>query len=196
MFAFLEINISLQIDILICRIVVATLHQVCVFSFPAPTQHLFTFETRLNKHGLCEVSPLLTAERHLVAFPAHKVGSVQLVDLCSTDVGSSSAPVTINAHQAELVCLAINQKGTMLATASSKGTLIRVWDTSKRHLLHELRRGSDPALLYWLVILNLTIIFIARSSFRVENCVSVSILVKVLIFYAVPVIKERFIFLL
>lgn len=37
----------------------------------------------------------------------------------------------------------------MLATASTKGTLIRVWDTSKRHLLHELRRGSDPALLYW-----------------------------------------------
>lgn len=64
---------------------VATLHQVCVFSFPAPTKHLFSFETRLNNYGLCEVSPLLIAERHLVAFPAQKVGSVQLVVsiLCS-----------------------------------------------------------------------------------------------------------------
>ncbi len=29
------------------------------------------------------------------------------------------------------------------------GTLIRVWDTIKRTLLVELRRGSDPATLYW-----------------------------------------------
>jgi len=70
-------------------------------------------------------------------------------DLCNTDVGSSSAPVTINAHASELVCLAINQKGTMIATASIKGTLVRVFDTIKRCLIHELRRGSDPAFLYW-----------------------------------------------
>lgn len=130
------------------KIVVATLHQVCVFAFPSPIHHLFTFETRLNKYGLCEVSPVLTAERHLVAFPASKQGSIQLVDLCNTNTGSSSTPITINAHQSEITCLAINQRGTMVATVSIKGTLIRVWDTLKRHLLHELRRGSDPALLY------------------------------------------------
>lgn len=61
------------------RIVVATVHQVCVFSFPSPTQHLFTFETRYNKYGLCEVSPLLSAEKHIVVFPSQKTGGVQLV---------------------------------------------------------------------------------------------------------------------
>ncbi|XKL64917.1 hypothetical protein PGB90_005003 [Kerria lacca] len=130
------------------KIVVATLRQVCVFSFPAPTQHIFTFETPYNTYGLCEVSPLLTAERNLVVFPSFKTGSVQLVDLCSTDVSSSSAPVTINAHRSDLICLAINQKGTMIATASSMGTLIRVFDTIKRQRVHELRRGSDNAFLY------------------------------------------------
>lgn len=70
-------------------------------------------------------------------------------DLCSTDVSSSSAPVTINAHRSDLICLAINQKGTMIATASSMGTLIRVFDTIKRQRVHELRRGSDNAFLYW-----------------------------------------------
>lgn len=70
-------------------------------------------------------------------------------DLAYTEAGMSSAPVTINAHQGELACLAVNQQGTMVATASSKGTLIRVWDTSQRILLVELRRGSDPATLYW-----------------------------------------------
>lgn len=63
--------------------------------------------------------------------------------------GSSSAPVTINAHQGELACLAVNPQGSMVATASNKGTLIRVWDVARRSQLVELRRGSDPATLYW-----------------------------------------------
>ena len=37
----------------------------------------------------------------------------------------------------------------MIATASNKGTLVRVFDTMKKYLLNELRRGSDPAFLYW-----------------------------------------------
>ncbi|KAJ4446711.1 hypothetical protein ANN_13408 [Periplaneta americana] len=70
-------------------------------------------------------------------------------DLANTEAGMSCAPVTINAHRGELACLAVNQQGTLIATASSKGTLIRVWDTARRNQLVELRRGSDPATLYW-----------------------------------------------
>lgn len=130
------------------KIIVATVNQMNVFSFPNPVQRLFTQDTRPNHAGLCEVSPSTTAERHLIAFPGHKLGSVQFIDLSSTEMSSSSSPVTINAHQSELACLALNQTGTMIATASSKGTLIRVWDTMKKLLLVELRRGSDPATLY------------------------------------------------
>jgi len=60
----------------------------------------------------------------------------------------SSSPGTIHAHQGELACLAMNSKGTLIATASDKGTLIRVWDAAKKEILNELRRGSDPATLY------------------------------------------------
>lgn len=130
------------------KLVVALSQQIHVFTFPSPAQRLFTIETRANALGLCEVTPFQTAERQLLMFPGHKMGSVQLVDLANTEAGMSSAPVTINAHQGELACLAVNQQGTMVATASCKGTLIRVWDTSRRIQLVELRRGSDPATLY------------------------------------------------
>lgn len=70
-------------------------------------------------------------------------------DLTSTEIGVSSAPVWIPAHRNELGCLALNQQGTRIATASHKGTLIRVWDSTSKNLLVELRRGSDPATVYW-----------------------------------------------
>lgn len=61
------------------RLVVALRHQIHVFSFPNPTNRLLTLETRDNIRGLCELSPMATSERHLLAFPGHKLGSVQLV---------------------------------------------------------------------------------------------------------------------
>lgn len=60
----------------------------------------------------------------------------------------STAPVWIAAHKNELGCLALNQQGTRIATASIKGTLIRVWDTISKNLVLELRRGTDPATIY------------------------------------------------
>lgn len=47
----------------------------------------------------------------------------------------------------------MNPNGTMVATASAQGTLVRVWDSVRRHLLVELRRGADPATLYWYNVL-------------------------------------------
>lgn len=130
------------------KLIVALLTQIHVFSYPTPTQRLFSLETRDNPKGLCEISPLASAEKQILIFPGHKIGSVQIIDLMSTEVGISSAPVWIPAHRNELGCLALNQQGTRIATASVKGTLIRVWDTYSKTQLVELRRGSDPAIVY------------------------------------------------
>ena len=45
-----------------------------------------------------------------------------MMDLFTSEQRVSSAPVVVNAHKNELVCLAINQSGTMVATASTKAS--------------------------------------------------------------------------
>lgn len=58
---------------------IATQNQVNVFSFPDDPVRLFTLETRNNPNGLCEVTPIIRAEKHLLVFPGHKLGSIQFV---------------------------------------------------------------------------------------------------------------------
>ena len=70
-------------------------------------------------------------------------------DLGSAAPGTSVAPVTINAHQSEVGCAALSPTGALLASASRRGTLLRLFDTQSRLRLLELRRGTDPATLYW-----------------------------------------------
>ncbi|NXR35970.1 WIPI4 protein, partial [Zosterops hypoxanthus] len=152
------------------RLVVALQSRLFVFSFPQRPTKLFEFDTRDNPKGvfwgpggcfgaqghpnscpppgIVDLCPSL--ERALLVFPGHKCGSLQLVDLGSAKPGTSSAPVTINAHQSEVGCAALSPTGTMVASASRRGTLIRLFCTQSRARLLELRRGTDPATLYCL----------------------------------------------
>jgi hypothetical protein len=41
--------------------------------------------------------------------------------------------------------MCLNNEGTLLAIASEKGTIIRVYDTMDPKLLHEYRRGTISA---------------------------------------------------
>ncbi|CAL8132302.1 unnamed protein product [Orchesella dallaii] len=120
------------------RFVAVLTNEVHIFSFPNEAQKLFSVETRPNPNGLCELSPGLN---NLLVFPGTRVGSVQIVDLATTTKEFTSVAKVINAHHGEIACLAINQGGNLIATASDKGTLIRVWDSLKLTLLNELRRG-------------------------------------------------------
>jgi autophagy-related protein 18 len=54
----------------------------------------------------------------------------------------------IEAHQSPLSCIALNNEGTLLATASEKGTIIRIFSVPKGDKLYQFRRGTIPARIY------------------------------------------------
>ncbi|XP_027775212.1 autophagy-related protein 18a-like [Solanum pennellii] len=55
---------------------------------------------------------------------------------------------SIVAHDSVLACFALTREGNLLATASTEGTLIRIFNTLEGILLQEVRRGSDRAEIY------------------------------------------------
>ncbi len=81
----------------------------------------------------------------VIAAPEKKVGTVRVVHF-----DKSAKTQLIDAHQQAISALALNNEGTLLATASKTGTLIRLWDTENGAKLQELRRGSDTVDIYWL----------------------------------------------
>lgn len=51
----------------------------------------------------------------------------------------------IQAHKAPISFLSLNQAGSLLATASDRGTVIRVWSVPGAEKLYQFRRGTREA---------------------------------------------------
>ena len=101
----------------------------------------------MNPAGLMSVNPIDGV--NVLCCPAElqankDLGNVQiwnldnLIDPCKIVRGHSSA----------LSILELNYDGSLMATASEKGTIIRIFSTKNGDKLQELRRGSENAVLF------------------------------------------------
>lgn len=95
-----------------------------------------------NVDGLCALPGLKRRTpdaMNLIAYPVERSmthGNVHVFDVMNlTNVQ------VIEAHSSRVKCLSFNDSGTRLATASVKGTLVRVFATPSGDKLFELRRG-------------------------------------------------------
>lgn len=87
------------------------------------------FKTIKNPHGILALSPNVPDSNACVlAFPEEPAGHVGIADFSR---GQDPPTFKVDAHQTELAQIKLSYDGTIMATCSGKGTLIRIWDTEK-----------------------------------------------------------------
>ncbi|KAI0551477.1 WD40 repeat-like protein [Xylaria curta] len=118
------------------RVVVVQQNSVRLYAFEKPPKPLAKYETADNLLGLCCLT-----DKYLV-FPGRTPGHVQVVRLATDSVS------ILPAHSSSLRALQLSADGELLATASEKGTLVRIFATGSGAKLAERRRGSENATIF------------------------------------------------
>ncbi|GLA80520.1 autophagy protein [Aspergillus tubingensis] len=125
---------------------------------------LYTIETSPNPNALCALSP--SSDNCYLAYPlpqkappstfqppAHAPPGTTHVtptsgEVLIFDTLKLEAINVIEAHRSPLACITLNSDGTLIATASDKGTIIRVFSVPDGRKLYQFRRGSIPSRIY------------------------------------------------
>lgn len=120
--------------------------------------------TPLNPFGICAVSP--NSENNFLALPHYNksastpqteshvpksiVKETISGDVLLYDLNRMEEVTVIQAHQSPISYIAINNEGTLMATSSEKGTIIRIFSIPDGKKLYQFRRGSMPARIYFM----------------------------------------------
>ncbi|XP_013716849.2 autophagy-related protein 18a [Brassica napus] len=121
------------------RIVVVLEQKIFVYNF-VDLKLMHQIETFANPKGLCAVSQ--GAGSMVLVCPGLQKGQVRIEHY------ASKRTKFVLAHDSRIACFALTQDGSLLATASSKGTLVRIFNTVDGTLRQEVRRGADRAEIY------------------------------------------------
>lgn len=121
------------------RIAVALTTRVYLYNF-SDLRLLDTIHTTSNPQGLLSLS---TATFHnsptTLACPSLTKGEIRVEDYTHRHTS------LISAHESPVVAMELSMDGALLATASGKGTIIRVFHSRKETRLYEFRRGVEWA---------------------------------------------------
>ncbi|KAI1381420.1 WD40 repeat-like protein [Hypoxylon crocopeplum] len=125
---------------------------------------LTNIATSPNSSAVCALSP--SSEHCYLAYPLPKprddtldkrpshappaslYAPVTSGDVLIYDTLTLKAVNVIEAHRSPLSCIALNNEGTLLATASETGTIIRVFSVPHGQKLFQFRRGTYPSTIY------------------------------------------------
>jgi len=140
---------------------------------------LYTIETSPNPTAICALSP--SSDNCYLAYPLpQKATASSFAPPSHTPPNSTHVPPTsgevllfdaikleavnvVEAHRSPLSCVTFNNEGTILATASDKGTILRVFSVPDAHKLYQFRRGSMPSRIYSMAF-NITSTLLCVSS--------------------------------
>ncbi|XP_052825582.1 WD repeat domain phosphoinositide-interacting protein 2 isoform X1 [Octopus bimaculoides] len=115
-------------------------------------------DTPPNPQGLCVFSS--SNDNCFLAYPgSNQIGEVQIFDTMTL-----RALTMIPAHDNPLAALVFNPQGTKLATASEKGTVIRVFSVPDGQKLFEFRRGVKRCVTIYSLAFSPDSLFLAASS--------------------------------
>ncbi|KAJ5746103.1 Autophagy-related protein 18 [Penicillium odoratum] len=139
------------------RLVIVLEDQIYVYDIQT-MKLLSTIDTSPNPHAPssdnCYMAyPLPQKAPATVKQPAHAPPGTTHVspttgDVLIFDAEKLEAINVIEAHRSPLACITLNSDGSLLATASDKGTIIRVFSVPDGHKLYQFRRGSMPSRIY------------------------------------------------
>lgn len=142
---------------------------------------LYTIATSPNPNAICALAP--SSENCYIAYPLPKpredtgdkrpshapplstyvaptTGEVLIFDALKLE-----ALNVVEAHRSPLSCIALNNEGTLLATASETGTIIRVFSLPKGTKLYQFRRGTYPSTIYSMSFnLNSTLLCVSSTT--------------------------------
>lgn len=112
------------------RVVVVLEHKIYVYNF-MDLKLLHQIETLANPRGLCCLSH--HPNTSVLACPGLQRGQVRVEHF------GLNRTTLINAHDSKIACLTLTMDGLLLATASLRGTLIRIFNTMDGTRLQEVR---------------------------------------------------------
>ena len=116
-------------------VLISSIKETCLYSFKDNMGLIKKIDTVPNINGVIDLCNNASGTV-LVVYLSNNIGEIVLNDL-------NSEPRIIKAHTNNISNLCLNKEGTILATVSERGTLIRIWDVKTLELLKEFRRGID-----------------------------------------------------
>ena len=121
--------------------------QINVFAFSNNYLKIDSINTYQNKAGIFGIS--LESNSNIICYPS-SMGEVTIKNYDKKTEDKFETKI-LKAHQSEIVALVMNNDGSLIATASKQGTIIRIYQTKDCALIQELRRGTKNSEIFSLV---------------------------------------------